>query len=104
MSRPKVIVGAHVICSINGRYLGQVSGFRFTSTTSKKAIVGVDSAQPYELAATVTRITGTLRLYRTLGDGGAEGVGLTPSLEEVPREKYFSILLTERGSDTVLFK
>jgi len=104
MSRPKIIVGAHVLCSINGKLLGQVTSFLWTSTTTKKAIYALDLGQPYELAPTITRIIGTLGILRTLGDGGAEGPGITPSVEDVPRERYFTILLTERGSDTVLFR
>jgi len=104
MSRPKIMSGAEVACFINGKRIGQVSSFRFTSVPSKRAIYALDSGQPYELAPTQTKVTGTLSLWRVIGDGGAEGNGLAAFFEDLPRERYFSILLTERGSDTVFFK
>jgi hypothetical protein len=46
-----------------------------------------------------------MSIYRTVGDGGAEGGGMTAPAEELPREKYFSVLLVDRGaSDAVIFQ
>lgn len=104
MPRAKVVVGAHVTCYINGQPYGRASQFSFRSMTPRKAIYGLDSMDPYELAPTTTKVTGTLRIYRTVGDGGAEGGGLTVPYEDLPREKYFTVQLIDRGSDKVLFQ
>lgn len=60
---------------------------------------------PYELAPTQGKITASMKVYRTVGDGGAEGAGMTATFEEVARERYFSVMLVDRGAqDTVLFQ
>lgn len=104
MSRARVITGASILCYINGSRFGRVSGFSFRSMTPRKAIYGLDSIDPHELAPTVSRCTGSIRLYRTTGDGGAEGAGMSASFEDLPREKYFTIQLIDRGTDKVLFQ
>lgn len=104
MSRARVIVAANVIVYINNLQYGRVRAFTFTSSTPRDAINGIDSLDPFELAPTSTRITAKMSLYRTLGDGGAEGAGLTTDYDNLAKEKYFSVSLVERGSDTVIFR
>lgn len=104
MSRARTIVAANVICYINNRPFGRVNHFSFSSSTPREPINAVDSIDPFELAVNSTKVSGSLGLVRTLYDGGAEGAGLTTNFERLPQEKYFSIMLVERLSDTVLFR
>lgn len=104
MSRARTIVSAGVLLYVNNKLYGKVVAFRFTSQTPREAINGIDSIDPFELAPTSTRVTGSIELVRTVADGGAEGAGLTTSYDKLPREKYFSVMLVERISDTVLFR
>ena len=104
MSRTKTIVTAGVLLYVNNKPYGQVKSFRFNSDTPRNAIYGIDSLDPFELAPTVTKVSGSIGLIRTLFDGGVEGAGLTANYEQLPREKYFSITLVEKASDTVLFR
>lgn len=89
---------------VNGRVYGRVKEFQWSSATPKKPQYGLDSLEPYELIPTSTRVTGRLTLYRTVGDGGAEGAAMATRYEDVPREKYFSLQLMERGSQTIVFE
>lgn len=89
---------------INGRPYGVVSGFQWKSITPKRAIYAIDSVDPVELAITNTKITGTLSVYRTNGDGGAQGWGIGAPYESLSREKYFSVMLVDRATDRVLFE
>lgn len=100
----KTMVAASVICYVNGRALGTVSSFSFQSVTPRKAIRGIDSNIPYELAPTTSAITGTLELYRMDADGGIEGYLFTAPFDELPTEKYFSLQLINTKTDTVLFQ
>lgn len=102
--RAKTIVSAGVTVYVNGAPFGRVTSFRFSSNTPREAIYGIDSLDPFELAPTRTRITGSIGLVRTVADGGAEGAGLTTNYEQLSREKYFSLMLVERISDTVIFR
>ena len=104
MARAKTIVAASVILYINNQPYGRVESFRFSSQTPRDAIYGIDSLDPMELAPTRTKVTGSIGIIRTVGDGGIEGAGFTTNYELLSREKYFSIMLVERQSDTVIFR
>lgn len=102
--RQKTIVGASVILYVNNKPYGQVVGFRFSSQTPRDAILAIDSLDPFELAPTSTKCSGSIELIRTAGDGGAEGGGFTTDYERLSREKYFSVMLMERITNTVIFR
>lgn len=104
MSRAKTIVGAGVVLHVNNKPFGKVTNFRFQSSTPRDAIYTIDSLDPTELAPTRTKVTGTLGLILTIGDGGAEGAGLTAPYEHLPKEKYFSLCLIDVQTDTVIFR
>jgi hypothetical protein len=104
MTRARTIVSAGVSLYINGKRMGRVTSFEFNSATPRRAIHGLDALDPFELAPVSTRVSGRLGFVRTVGDGGAEGQGLTTQYDTLPLEKYFSIMLIERISDTVIFE
>lgn len=104
MARAKVIVSAGVLMYINGTRVGTVTSFKFSSQTPKNPVHAIDSLEPFELVPVATKVTGSVGLVRTLYDGGAEGLGVSSQFEDVPREKYFSVMLVEHTSDTILFQ
>jgi len=104
MAKSHVLVSAHVALYINGQLFGRVSSFSYTSTTPKKSIYGIDAVDPFELAVTTTKISGSMSVYRMSGDGGAEGAGITAPYTHLPNEKYFSITLIEHHRDLVIFE
>ncbi|NDD85746.1 hypothetical protein EBZ38_15905 [bacterium] len=104
MARSRLITGAKVVVYVNGSVFGYAINFRWTSSTPRRAIYGIDSGEPYELAPTTTRIVGSMSLYRTIDGGGLEGPGVVANLDNIPREKYFSIALMERSSGQVIFR
>ena len=104
MAQAKVVVSAGVRLHLNGRPYGRVKNFQFSSGTPRKALYGLDCMEPFELQPTITKCSGRVGLYRTIGDAGAEGAGFTTPFELLPREKYFSLQLVERSTDTVIFE
>ena len=104
MSRARVLSSAAVVCYVNGVPFGRVTHFSWRSSTVRRAIYGLDTVDPSELAPTVTKCVGSVKLYRTVGDGGLQGAGMSAGYEDLPREKYFSLQLIDRGSDQVLFQ
>lgn len=99
----KIITGAHVILFVNGERFGSVYSFALNIGTPSKKIGGIDVPGWVELATTMETCSGTMGVYRLIGDGGAEGAGLVPVSEQLPRGKYFSMQLIERTSDTTVF-
>jgi hypothetical protein len=99
----RIVSGASVIMYVNGRPFANVIDFKWRHMTPGEEIGGLDSMEAFEIAPTTSRISGTLNLYRLMGDGGLEGAGIVPTAEWLPRGKYFSLALVERLTDTVIF-
>lgn len=104
MSKSRIASTAKVVLYINGRAYAQVTNFRWNSETPTREIAGIDSSEPYELAPTRTKVTGSIGLVRLVGDGGAEGAGATVPFEHIPAGRYFSLMLVDRSTDTTIFR
>lgn len=104
MARSNIITGAKVVVYINSKPFAFVMNFRWDSSTPRRAIYGIDSGEPYELAPTTTKIGGSVGVYRTIDGGGLEGPGIVANLDNIPREKYFSLALIERSTGVTIFR
>lgn len=104
MSGGRILTGGHTILYINGKVFGRCFGFTFDASTASREIGGIDSTDLYELAPSQSRISMNMDWYRTIGDGGAEGAAIAATPYELPRGKYFSVMLVDRSSDTVVFQ
>ncbi len=102
--RSKILTGAHIVCYINGKVFARVFDIEITSSTPIDEIYGLDDMEPAELAVTRTHTAFTMRLFRTAGDGGIEGAGITPLNSNLPRGKYFSVSLIDKLSDKSIFE
>jgi hypothetical protein len=104
MARSHLATAARVILYINGQPYAQATSFRWDSATPARALYGLDCGEPYELAHTVTKITGQIGLLRVVGDGGLEGAGVVQHFADVPKGRYFTLALIDRVTDTQLFR
>jgi hypothetical protein len=87
----KIVTGAHVILYVNGERFGSVFLFGYHVLQPSKKIGGIDVPELIELAPTTSQVTGTLGVYRLIGDGAAEGAGMVPVSRQLPRGKYFNM-------------
>lgn len=99
----KLLTGAGVVCYVNGEEYGVVSGASWQVTYNRKAIYAIDSPTAHELAPAIVTITGTLRVFRVMLDGGAEGFGYVTFPKDIFAEEYVTINLIDSKSDSVLF-
>lgn len=104
MSRSHIVTGAAVTLYVNGVKFMQVTDFQYAVATPRSSIHGIDATEPFELGVTTSAINGSVSVYRQSQDGGAEGAGMTAPLAELSRERYFSLMLVEEHSNTVLFE
>lgn len=102
MSAAIVLAGHNLVCVINGRVVGRVTSFRWTRRTTVRRLQGVDQLVASELIRGPVAVSGTIGLLRTRRDGGAEGVGLIPPVDDLTREQYVSLMLRDRLTDTVV--
>ncbi len=104
MSKSHIVTAAKVKLYLNGKPFGRVTQFRWASETPKRAIYGIDSSEPYELASTTTKCTGSMSVLKISADGGAEGAGIAAPYASLSREKYFSLTLVEHHTDLIIFR
>lgn len=104
MASSNLITAPKVVVYVNGLPFGQATSFSWNSSTAKQPIYGLDSGEPYEFAPGITKVGGTIGIIRTILDGGTEGLGITTTFDQLPREKYFSLALVEKTSNTMLFR
>lgn len=104
MARPRLVSSARVNCYINGKLIGRVTGINWNSSTPHREARGVDDMFVQEFMPMTVGISGTIMLVRMIGDGGAQGVGISVPQSMVSKEKYFTMVLVERETDTTLFR
>jgi hypothetical protein len=104
MGQQRIIVGANVICYLNGKPLGFVSSFHYNASTPSRKIGGIDSPEVLELAPTSSMCSFNMTVFRVKGGGGIQGIGMGPISIEVPRGKYFTFLLLDRITDTIIWQ
>ena len=104
MGNSAVLVSGAVICYVNGIRCGKVTSFRWSSETPRKEIFCLDQNIPVEEAPTTARCSGSLGLIRLVHDGGLEGIGVIAHSSQVERERYFTIMIVDRISNSILFR
>ena len=104
MTTSSLISSAKIVCYVNGGVYGKATSFQWSVGTTKRPIMGLDSGEPYEFAPGPTKVTGQVGVLRLSKDGGLEGAGITVPLEELTREKYFSLTLVDRSNNTIIFR
>jgi hypothetical protein len=68
----------------------------------RKELRGVDILEPVELVPISLSVHGTLQIYRLHSDGGIEAAGLIATWQKMTKEKYASLMVLDRSTDTVL--
>ena len=104
MGTSNMMVSAHIVCYINGQKIADANSFTWTSETPHREIMAIDFNMPFELAPGATRMSGQIGLYRKTLEAGAEGKGMVSDFNTATRDKYFTIALVDRVSNTMLFK
>ena len=102
--RPQLVAGGRVLIYLNGVRFGRAISIQLNISSPNRSIETIDDLQPAELAPTRVRLRGTVTCYRLAGDGGIEGAGVSTEFAEIPRQKYFTLTLRDRVTDSVLFE
>jgi hypothetical protein len=103
MAQSKSLRGADAQLYINGNIFPICTGVRWRADTGRHAIYGIDQMTPFELALGQVSIKGTVECLRQRQDGGLEGRGVTAPEHSILLEKYFSMALVDRSTDTLIF-
>jgi hypothetical protein len=99
-----LIVGAHAVLHINGMPYAYVSQLNPTITSPQKEIRGIDYLLPFDAAPGPLSYSVSAQIYRNRSHVGLEGEGLVPTWDKATRGKYFSAIIMDRITSTVLFE
>jgi hypothetical protein len=104
MSQSHIVCGAGVNLYINGKLFASVYEFSYDVQTPHADIRAVDCLLPYELASTIVKVTGSFKVYRLRRTGGFEGQGVIPKYQNLPREKYMTLMVLDQVTGAPLFR
>jgi hypothetical protein len=99
-----LIVGPHCVCYINSIPFARAASVTVDISTSRKPIKGIDVLQATELIPVEQLVNGGLSVFRLHRDGGIEAAGLIGTWNSMTREKYFSLMIIDRATDTVVIQ
>jgi hypothetical protein len=99
-----LIVGAHAVLYINGTPYAYVSNLNPTISSPQKLLRGIDYLPPLDAAPGPLEYTVAAQIYRHRGNVGLEGDGLLPTWDKATRGKYFSAIIMDRITETVMFE
>lgn len=95
---------ASVKLYINNSLIGIANSLEYSIDTGRTAIYGIDQIKPFELAPQTYSVRGTISCIRSRFDGSLESRGIVANQADVLMEKYITITLVDRLTDTVIFK
>jgi hypothetical protein len=104
MARSSLVVGAHCRVYINGKPFGRTISAQLRSATPRRKIHVLDTFVAAEHMPTTAETGGTIQIYRLHGDGGSQAAGIVAPFADLSLEKYFSILILDRVTDTVIYR
>lgn len=104
MARSRLLTGAQTLVYINGQLFGRIADISWSSETPQSEKKVVDWMPPWELVPQGASVRGVMTIYRIHKDGGIEGAGMTANWNDLTRQKYFSVMVLDRVTDTVLFQ
>jgi hypothetical protein len=104
MARSNLVTTPHAVCYINSLPFARCCGLNYEILTPRREIRGVDILQAVEIVPIGASVHGTIQLYRLHQDGGPEAAGLVATFEKLTKEKYFSLMVKDRLTDTILIQ
>lgn len=104
MAIAKTLRGPDIKVFINGRIYAPVTSFRFNTATGRRPIMGIDQGTPFELAPGPQHVTGTIEVLRIRNSGGLEGAGIAAPESLILQEKYFTLTVIDRVTDSVILQ
>lgn len=87
---------AQVFVYFGGKHLKELQTIQYSVNYGEEAIYGIDSAFPQEIASTRAMLTGQCSLVYLQAEGGLQGKGLTPRLQEILYMPYNNLKIKDR--------
>ena len=102
MARSVVIPGSSVKVKINGKTLPSIQSMSWVIDYGEKAIYGIDSEFPQEIATTKQTIKGTVQNVRIRFSKGLQGINAVPTIQNFLTGQYHEMRVIARQTNKVL--
>jgi cytosine/adenosine deaminase-related metal-dependent hydrolase len=97
-----LVTSPHCVVYINSVPFARCCGLTYDAASPRRELKGIDTLHPVELIPLGVSLHGTFQAYRLHQDGGAEAAGLIATWGKITRGKYFSLMVLDRSTDSVL--
>ena len=104
MAISNLITSPHCVAYLNSVPLARTCGLTCNMESPRKPIHGIDCLEPLELLPVSLSVNGTLQIYRLHSDWGAEAAGLLATWSKLTKEKYASLMVLDRATDSVIIQ
>lgn len=94
--RSKTLRGLDLIVYVNAKPWSFADDLNWDIDYGGEPIYGVDSLFPFEITTTRGLISATIHYWRQHNTAGAEGAGMIPIQQDLPRERYFYLQVVDR--------
>jgi len=98
--RSKTLRGLDLVVYINGKPWAFADSLEWSIDYGGDPIYGVDVLTPFEIPTTRALVSGSLHFFRQHNTAGPEGAGMIPTQDDLPRERYFYLQVTDRQNGT----
>lgn len=102
MSRSMTIPGSAVKVKIDGKTLPSITSMSWQIDYGEKAIYGIDSEFPQEIATTKHTIRGTVQNVRVRFSKGLQGIDAVPTITNFLTGKYHEMRVIDRQTNKEL--
>ncbi len=99
-----LLPSAHCVAFINGSRRGDVIDFSWISNTPKKEERGIDEVEAVELSPTTASVEFQMTVWWKKAGGGARNAGVVANNPNISLEKYFTVLIVDRQTQTIVFR
>lgn len=100
--RSITIPGSAVKVKINGKTLPSIQSMNWVIDYGEKAIYGIDSEFPQEIATTKQSIKGTVQNVRVRFSKGLQGINAVPTIQTFLTGPYHEMRVIDRQTNKVL--
>lgn len=104
MASTKALRGADVKVFINGKLYPAVTAIRWSTSSGKHTIYGIDQSTPFEIVSGQCAVRGSFEIVRIRQSGGLQGAGIAAPERKILLEKYFSLTVVDRVTDIVILQ
>ena len=93
--------GCSLLVFLNNKPWAVCDNLTWSVNYSAEPIFGIDQLEPFEIPTGRISITGSFNYFRQKNSAGAEGAGWVPPQDDVSRERYPYLVISDRESQTV---